>query len=367
LRRRHGIILGYGGATRRSVCGSNIIQNTSSSGIYRQSATAVTGSVIICNNVVNDTGINTPEGPLASAICLCAQGTGDIVTGNIIDNNVVTGFSVAAGISVQPNPNGAYEIAEHASTLISGNTISNTAAHGVMVINRAQNVAVRDNTIWNSGLSGILVALSPGRPYADHILVEGNRIRIAVAQPAVQLISVGGDTKTRVSVRNNALNGVNRTTNTAENTGVSFNKGFFNQSLTITGNQIERFHNGVLAVNYLTEPLTDIQVAANTFIDCMVGLAASSGTGIGRLVGASNVYRDCAASVGAGSLNGVSVAVEGKLLNGMFTTAAAAPPIAASFNVGDRVERIPAQVGTVKAWRCIVAGAPGTWVSEGEL
>jgi hypothetical protein len=366
LKRRHGIILGYLGGTqriRRTICGSNIIQNTSSSGIYHQANPGISGSVIICNNIVKDSGINTPEGPLASAICLAAQGDGDIVTGNVIDNNVITGFSVAAGISVQTNSG---PLAENVGTLIANNTISNMAAHGIMIINSAQNVAVRNNSIWNTGLAGVLVALPVARSYPDHTIIEGNTIKMTVAQPAIWLNSIG-DLKTRVTVRGNVLTGVNNATKTHENTGVYLSAGFITHSLTIADNQIERFHNGVLPVIYLSKPLANIQVTGNTFIDCAVGLAASSSTKAGRLVGTGNIYRDCNLTVGAGSLNGNPVAVEGVLVNGMLTTAATNVPTMASFNAGDRVEHVPAAVGTPKAWRCTVSGAPGTWVSEGNL
>lgn len=46
---------------------------------------------------------------------------------------------------------------------------------------------------------------------------------------------------------------------------------------------------------------------------------------------------------------------------------AAAAPIAGTWAVGDRATIITPVVGQPKAWVCTVSGAPGTWVSEGNL
>lgn len=43
------------------------------------------------------------------------------------------------------------------------------------------------------------------------------------------------------------------------------------------------------------------------------------------------------------------------------------PPIFGQYSVGDRVINRDAVVGQPKAWRCTVAGVPGTWTSEGNL
>lgn len=46
---------------------------------------------------------------------------------------------------------------------------------------------------------------------------------------------------------------------------------------------------------------------------------------------------------------------------------ATAAPTTGAWRVGDRVTRSVPVVGQPKAWSCTVAGAPGTWVSEGNL
>jgi nitrous oxidase accessory protein NosD len=43
------------------------------------------------------------------------------------------------------------------------------------------------------------------------------------------------------------------------------------------------------------------------------------------------------------------------------------PPIFGQYQIGDRVINRGAVVGQPKAWRCTVAGVPGTWTSEGNL
>jgi hypothetical protein len=44
-----------------------------------------------------------------------------------------------------------------------------------------------------------------------------------------------------------------------------------------------------------------------------------------------------------------------------------AAPAALQWEVGDWVEKQTPTVGQAKRWKCTVAGAPGTWVSEGNL
>ena len=46
---------------------------------------------------------------------------------------------------------------------------------------------------------------------------------------------------------------------------------------------------------------------------------------------------------------------------------AAAAPTTGTWKLGDRVVNVAPTVGQPKAWVCTVAGAPGTWVSEGNL
>ena len=43
------------------------------------------------------------------------------------------------------------------------------------------------------------------------------------------------------------------------------------------------------------------------------------------------------------------------------------PPIYGQYTIGDRVINRGAVIGQPKAWRCTVAGVPGTWTSEGNL
>lgn len=96
----------------------------------------------------------------------------------------------------------------------------------------------------------------------------------------------------------------------------------------------------------------------------------------------SNVLKRLAGTVvvsfgGTGSLNvfGKSnrgVAANGAVVNGaaagvMIELNGAAAPGVGTWAIGDRVNQTVPVVGQPKGWRCTVAGAPGTWVSEGNL
>jgi hypothetical protein len=59
--------------------------------------------------------------------------------------------------------------------------------------------------------------------------------------------------------------------------------------------------------------------------------------------------------------------ISGYAASGIALAYSTAAPTTGTWAVGDRVENNTPAVGQPKAWRCTVAGTPGTWVSEGNL
>jgi hypothetical protein len=366
--RRHGIILGYGGTSVRGhICTNNVLQNTSSTGIYYQgNTTAATRSVIIGFNYIKDTGIDSIQPSLSSGITLACQGEGDLVIGNIIENTFVTGFGGSAGISLQPNAQGA-STSQNRSTLILGNTISNSASSGIQAISEFLNVTISENRITDVDQVSVLIQMRSIDGGVNSARVFNNTIRHTnLTREAIYLEATNNCGS--ITVRGNELSGVNNTTNSTQNSGITIvNAVTATNQITIESNYIRNFRSGVLPNFYLTGQLSTVVVKNNKMIDLNTGIAAGASVGNGRLVGTGNEYVNVTNPVGPGPLSGTNNAFEGVFINGTFTTYLSAIPTAGSWNAGDRVARNAPTVGQPKAWSCTVSGTPGTWVSEGNL
>jgi hypothetical protein len=370
VKRRHGIILGYAGTSIRGhICTNNVCQNTSSTGIYYQgNTTDAIRSIIIGFNYIKDTGIDSFQPSLSSGINLACQGEGDLVIGNIIENSVVTGGSPPkAGISLQPNAAGA-STSSNRSTLILGNTILNSASMGIQAINEFINVTISENRITGVGLSSVYIQMQSVAGIIGSARVFNNTINHTTTSSAAIFLSAQSGAGS-ITVRGNELSGVDNTTNVVQNSGVSIADAITaSNQITIENNYIRNFRCGVAPAFYLTSQLSTVVVKNNKMIDLNTGIAAgSSGANNGRLVGTGNEYVNVTNPVGAGPLFGTNNAWEGVFINGTFTTYLSATPTAGSWNAGDRVARNAPTVGQPKAWSCTVSGAPGTWVSEGNL
>ena len=367
--RRHGIILGYAGTSLRGhVCTNNILQNTTSTGIYYQgNTTAATRSVIIGFNYIKDTGIDSVQPSLSSGITLACQGEGDLVIGNIIDNQSEGGtLGTSAGISLQPNAQGL-STNQNRHTLILGNTISNSAGSGIQAIYEFVNVTISENRITNVARAGVYIQMQSVAGGMPSVQIFNNTIRHTNDElPAIFIdaqANIGN-----ITVRGNEMSGINNTTNTTENSGVTIsNANTATNQITIENNYIRNFRCGVAPAFYLTAQLSSVVIKNNKFIDLNTGIAAGSGGGNGRLVGTGNAYVNVTNPVGGGPLAGTNNAYEGVFINGTFTTYLTVDPSVGSWNAGDRVIRNAPTIGQPKAWSCTVSGAPGTWVSEGNL
>jgi hypothetical protein len=368
VQRRHGIVLGYGGTSVRGhICTNNVCQNTSSTGIYYQgNTTAATRSIIIGFNYIKDTGIDTVQPDLSSGITLACQGEGDVIVGNIIENTFVTGLGISAGISLQPNAGGA-STSSNRSTLILGNTISNSASSGIQAVYEFINVTISENRISNVSQAGVYIQMQSVAGIIGSARIFNNTIRHTIAtREAIALTAQSGAGS--ITVRGNEVSGLNNTTNSERNSGIGIaNAATATNQITIESNYIRNFRCGVTPAFYLTSQLSTVVVKNNKMIDLHTGIAAGAGGGNGRLVGTGNEYVNVTNPVGPGPLFGTNNAWEGVLVNGTFTTYLSATPTTGSWNAGDRVVRNAPTVGQPKAWSCTVSGAPGTWVSEGNL
>lgn len=307
--------------------------NTSSgTGIYN----AGQGGIVIANNVIRNCCAVT----LASSLTPAGIGLNGVggtnqapftIVGNHIENMI--GFR---GIEVASWNYGG---------VISGNTISfNNFApdYGIYVLN-SSNVAITGNNI------NIIPALGTTRG-----------IYVNAAGATQSGIAITGNTINGCSFRGIALEG---------------NGGFFITNFTISGNSVQI--GSTLCIGIAVSSVVSGAIANNN-VSCPSAAALSINTATTVRVTGNNFFSAGAISISTvGTCTGsyfdktnswnvsLNNAATGLIVE--YFSSVNPNTTGNTFAVGDRGEQSVPVVGSPKGWRCTVAGAPGTWVSEGVL
>lgn len=361
LLRRHGIIVGYTGTSGRYVVSNNICRRTRQTGIYYQGGTASEDGVQIINNQCTSNGINALEPALASGIYVATQGDGDIIANNLIED-----FSEAleyGGSGIKIAPSAASSVSSFAHTLISGNVVRSSAGHGILLTSYAINCEVQGNVVHGSASSDICWAPIAAVVDVGSHAIKNNRVeRATTTKPAIELdfqSSTG-----RVYVTGNNLVGLSYLVNSANNVGIKWSG---NPPITVADNAIYNFYHGVYQSNYLTGRAFSQQVVdRNTFNTCTNGIMIAGTTTAPVLPVQDNLFFSCVTKASGAALGSDVVYIAQRFGDKIYFQASAVPTVG-TWIVGDRAEQLTPVVGQPKGWFCTVAGAPGTWVSEGNL
>jgi hypothetical protein len=356
--RRHGIVIGYNTTSVsgvRAVIDGNICRNTRWTGIYKQGVS--TGAVIISNNLCDLNGYETGA-TLAGGIFLTQAG-GELVTGNTITNYQNTVIGDTGGITVT----------SAASVIvpseIRGNKILGSAGYGIVLKLQSAFVTVDSNSISGCANSDIVTQPTPG--IAD---VMGHRITnnvitrtTATLKPS---ISIGIQASTLYTlIKNNVIKGDDNTTIDVNNAGIRQTGA--NAYIQIISNKISNFYYGVIGAAYWSGGrMSDVQFEGNLIQDCNSGFGLGATTGVQTVPLVDNRFISVttpSAAVLGGAAAGRIVTRQGE--NFVWQTTAA--PTLGTWAIGDRSVNSTPVVGQPKGWACTVAGAPGTWVSEGNL
>lgn len=152
---------------RHNVVAGNVVQNTAGTGIYMQRADycVVTGNSVT-NCVLQQTGISLLRAGIALSNCRAVVATGNTVAGSGND-----GVSVACGL---PPTN--------TSHTVSGNVITDSARHGVLLAGDGGNGLVSANTVMRSGDVGIYVSGVTNITVSGNI-VDGAHYAVIAAGP----------------------------------------------------------------------------------------------------------------------------------------------------------------------------------------
>jgi len=370
LKRRWGIVLGYGQSAKTVICTDNLIRNTNSGGIYRQAgqtAGAINYPVIIKSNIIADTGLIPAGGPiqpgLSSGICLAAQGDGDLVEGNLVINSLDPTFGGSAGICVQPNG----EPMQTASTMVRGNTIVGSASHSVAVVYGARNVTVEGNRSVGAERSDYYYSQTIVRSIAETFTLRGNSaIRPNTTAPAIQLGLNVSASNERIIVDGNVLTGAGLTATALENTGILFDANAVSAGLTIRNNEIGNFRHGIAPIFYVGSLLA-AEITGNAIRACDTAYAFGSSTSAGMVYVQNDRSSGNTKKFGGGALGGNPIAFEVALNAGLPTLVSASPPTIGTWPAGAMTRTPTPTVGQPTAQYCTVAGAPGTWVAGANL
>jgi len=310
----------------------SVLANSSGAGIYVQNS----GGAIVTGNTVKNCCINTSNVTLTPAgiafnnisaglsPCICSDN-------NIID--IVNYFGIEVASSV-----GSVSITGNVIRLIN-NTSSNTIG---VYINAASNCTVTgNNIILSASTNTIGIALSANGVATNNTVIQGNNI-VNSGYAGIRTLQVGAFLNYVVTITGNIC-----TTTSATSIPLIVNSG---QSFQVTGNVFTA--NAAYAATLTS---TTIARFANNQITSTGSLAfVTSGTCTSSFYDMTNY-------------NGAVTAIQNAATGCIVQQLNNAAPATSSWAVGDRMEQSVPVVGQPKGWRCTVAGAPGTWVSEGNL
>jgi hypothetical protein len=248
------------------------------------------------------------------------------------------------GIYVASAPGGAI-IQNNAITVPSTNDGSGPGGatllgNGIRVA-ASSNITLTSNNVKNYNLNSAI--------YLYALNVDQNNITINGGYLySLAYVTLLADVTAGKFNKNITINGVRVENGGTTNYGISLSK---SQNVAITGNIST-------AQNFAALRLIDVTGARVTG-----GFYRNDSTPSIVLNGTcTNTYVDQSVFFGSSAADMQNVSTGGNV-----AWRSTASPAAGNWAVGDRVEQSVPVIGQPKGWVCTVAGAPGTWVSEGNL
>ena len=362
---RYLILVSYNAAgVSRIVVSNNIVRGSAETGIYANNtaAEAAGSEVIITGNLVSYCGgglLYPSDVSLKAGIWLNANG------GKVISSNLITDCSNSGIIATSPSGNDTANI--FATPLITGNTILRTAlepinsnsGHGISISGATiHSVSASSNRIFNS--AGNAIASDCTTSTSGNIQIVSNLISHTNTLGAISMTV--GASAADCFVSNNKITGQDNTTsNGGKNAGI-----WFSGRVHCTSNSITKFHRGI--ESNFTGRVTDVVCANNAINNTVYGITGQS---VGPWLISGNAFTSVSSNVcHAGPYQGMMVRstdVTTATKADIIQVTRTAVPTTGTWVVGDYVKNSTPSVGQPKGWYCTVAGAPGTWVSEGNL
>ncbi|QMB00860.1 hypothetical protein HV012_07470 [Escherichia fergusonii] len=307
IKKRHGITIGYashqdyGGAIKVN---NNIIRDAGWTGIYRPGGS--NGSVqyqpcMITNNQIFDVGFGVNADNIGAGILI-----GDVVDGDVISNNLVSGFSNAN--------NGAFKVQDSVGTgklTLSNNTDISSAGYGVHLATETVNVLISGHRSINPSKANIFMEPKGGATLFGSISIHGGRLdrdtdgTCILAANGVQNANID-----EVELRGTS-------TNSTSNIGIQINQN--GNNFNITNIKMYGFGYGIWYNTYVNTDTT-FPWGNNRFFNTTNAfrLARSSGVAVAKVQ--PNFYNGGASNRFSNGGNGTSNGTEEFLVNGIPVT-----------------------------------------------
>lgn len=373
---RHGILVNYNPARRKSVVANNIIRGTTWTGIYLQNGEPMetepafeTGLVLVQGNYIENVGGQGFDGAAngITAGIWCSSFGGATISENIIRK---CGFNIAGALrSVEDAPgillgsNGSWR------SECSNNNVSLCSGPGIVASNLAwsvRNVEIHSNQVWKNGdfttrLPQILIAGVSLSPALENVFVHHNTCETDTDDSALIQIGITNSALIQnVRVEDNTCVSTADTTVTVR--GVDWLVSGFDCTGTISRNYIKNCDVGVFVGNLAADRFVDrLQVDGNIVEDCDLAIRMPS-----FYFASGTVARNCTDVVPVDRFEGETIGVSpgGQRL---YQVTSSAIPTGGVWLVGDVVKNDSPSVGNPVYWVCTVAGSPGTWVAGPNL
>ena len=324
-----------------------------------------------CRLVVTGNSIDTVYGDYItgnSGAGIYLQGAGGaICSNNSVYNTCVntTVFGTLLGAGITANINDAVQTA---AIQICNNTVHTLRGPAIWAGSSRQHGILVDGNIVRSDdtTSGFSTAIRMS--LCEYSNITNNSVYHQGPAAAIYVDCVNSDCN-RLNVSNNTIHTTNATS-----VGIGFDRAvsgeFYN--VVISGNTVNSAQQGMqlaylnyasVTNNKVLAGVISFYLANGSYIMCQGNTLISNQTGTaydvilaegtGSVFDETNVITERFQHTGLGIVQQYT-----------YTTA---PPIYGQYQIGDRVINRGAVVGQPLAWRCTVAGEPGTWTSEGNL
>jgi hypothetical protein len=363
LNRRHGIVVTYGGNSsggRIAVTG-NVCRNTLVTGIYSAMASGGQMAVTITGNVCSLNGFATvSDSTLAGGISINGG-----QAGLVIANNTIHDFRGSTSADVGGITYNDQDIDANASAVIANNTINLSTAFGIILKGTSKNVDVKGNLINNSALEDIYFQTTDATKNKN-IRIDGNQCqRTNATSPSIKLDTV--TSTQRFWIENNLLVGFNSGTASYNNSGIYLRRTDV-MSATVRNNKITNFYSGVFGEQPISgRTIGRLRIDYNEIETAAEGISLRGATAAALVPCIGNRFTSVTAKFEGAGYDIAGLEVSAILDETRIYFESTASPTSKTFAVGDYAKNKTPASGQPKGWYCTVAGAPGTWVSEGNL
>jgi hypothetical protein len=346
--RRHGILLSYNGnatdgSNRFNVQG-NICRNTEWTGIYAN-GNPYAGLFNISGNYITRTGNSIVENSLIGGILLVGGGMGDIISNNIIYDNVREGMKIS------------YTNTPNARCLITGNLFRGNASYGLLINNSAGNLDIVNNEFFNS-TTHIRIGNSAGVTTSGNINIKNNRMEGNTDPHAIYVDIEAVGTKP-VRIEGNDIKG----------NGAVGSYGIFSRRLYLVAlnNKIENFENGIYLETYFTSATryfnNNVRIDYNEFKTITNGIVTRATANTVSLIVEGNVFEAVTNKLSGGG--GFPAAYIGRRDGDYMEIIQASNPTIGTWIAGDRRKGTTPIAGGKMGGICVTGGSPGTWKDYG--